>query len=123
MTYNDFNTLPISELVKIKGIGAVTAKRIVDSRNLSPFGSVSDLLKVRGIGQKTLEKMGISSDASQATSAQKTVDLTAGYAMDAKTGTVDYFWNIPTENRMYFYDPARFLKLGVEDLGNVIFVH
>lgn len=49
----DPNTAPRDELMKIPGIGEVTANRIIQAR---PFRSIQDLLNVEGIGPRTLER-------------------------------------------------------------------
>lgn len=50
----DLNTASRDELMRIPGVGEITALEIISSR---PFDSVDDLLRVRGIGQKTLESL------------------------------------------------------------------
>lgn len=50
----DPNTATEKELQSIKGIGPVTAARIIAGR---PYKTINDLLKVKGIGAKTLEKI------------------------------------------------------------------
>jgi len=45
------------ELMKLKGIGIVTADAIIEyRRNHGDFKSVDDLVKVKGVGSKTIEK-------------------------------------------------------------------
>jgi competence protein ComEA len=52
------NTADERELQKIKGIGPVLARRIVEHRRrYGPFRRVEDLEQVRGIGPASLEKM------------------------------------------------------------------
>lgn len=54
----DLNTATAEQLESIKGVGPVTAKRILDHRsNVGRYSSVDDLLDVTGIGSKTLEKI------------------------------------------------------------------
>ncbi|SCB75880.1 competence protein ComEA [Bifidobacterium bohemicum] len=54
----DLNTADAQDLQRIKGVGPVTAKRIIEYRtSVGRFTSVDDLLNVKGIGQKTLGKM------------------------------------------------------------------
>lgn len=50
----DPNSASRDELMRIPGIGEVTALAIIEAR---PFQSVDDLTRVRGIGPKTLEKI------------------------------------------------------------------
>ena len=53
----DINTAGLDELQMLKGIGPVTAQRILDHRTrIGRFDSVDQLLEVKGIGAKTLEK-------------------------------------------------------------------
>ena len=47
------NTATMEELQRVKGIGPVTAKRIIAGR---PYESVDDLIKVKGIGPKKLKR-------------------------------------------------------------------
>lgn len=54
----NINTAGLEELVKLPGIGKVTAERIIAWRQANgPFASVDDLVKVKGVGKKTLEKL------------------------------------------------------------------
>ena len=50
----DLNTASSEELQRIRGIGPVTAGKIIAGR---PYRSVEDLLKIPGIGEKTLESI------------------------------------------------------------------
>lgn len=50
----NINTAPRDELMKIPGVGEVTANRIIEKR---PYKYPEELLRVSGIGAKTLEKM------------------------------------------------------------------
>lgn len=52
------NVATISELQKVKGIGPVMAKRIVEFREKhGPFRGAKDLDQVSGIGQKKLDNL------------------------------------------------------------------
>jgi competence protein ComEA len=53
----DLNSAGVDELVKLPGIGPVTAQHIISTREERPFSSVQDLKRVKGIGPKTLEKI------------------------------------------------------------------
>ena len=54
----DLNTATVEELTAVRGIGEVTARRIVAFREEhGPFKRVDELLKVQGIGEKSLEKI------------------------------------------------------------------
>ena len=54
----NLNTATAEELQSIKGIGPVTAQRIIDHRTaIGGYTSVDQLLDVKGIGSKTLETM------------------------------------------------------------------
>ena len=50
----NLNTATRGELMSIRGVGEVTANRIIESR---PYAHVDDLLKVTGIGPATLTKL------------------------------------------------------------------
>lgn len=50
----DPNTAARDELMKLPGVGEVTANRIIEKR---PFSSLEDLTRVPGIGPKTLERI------------------------------------------------------------------
>jgi len=50
----NLNTATRGELMSIRGVGEVTANRIIESR---PYAHVDDLLKVTGIGPATLAKL------------------------------------------------------------------
>ncbi len=52
----NLNTATIEQLTQIKGIGTVTAQKIVQYRQSKKFASVEELTNVQGIGDKTLEK-------------------------------------------------------------------
>lgn len=52
----EINKAPAEEIMRLPGIGEVTAKAIVDYRQVNgPFRSLDDLLQVKGIGEKKLE--------------------------------------------------------------------
>lgn len=52
------NRATVKELVKLPGIGKVTADKIVTYRTANgPFATLDDLLKVNGMGKKTLAKI------------------------------------------------------------------
>lgn len=54
----NINTAPKSELVRLPGIGEVTAERIILYReDQGPFSRVEDLQKVKGISKLKLEKI------------------------------------------------------------------
>lgn len=54
----NLNTATAEELQSIKGIGPVTAQRIIDHRTaIGGYTSVDQLLDVKGIGSKTSETM------------------------------------------------------------------
>lgn len=54
----DLNTASASELETVRGIGPVTARKIIDYRtSVRRFSSVDQLLEVPGIGVKTLDKL------------------------------------------------------------------
>ena len=54
----DINSATAAQLDTVKGIGPVTAQKIIDYRSLNGrFASVDELMNVSGIGPKTLEKM------------------------------------------------------------------
>jgi competence protein ComEA len=51
------NAAEVTELMRIPGVGPVTAQNIVKARTEKSFESVADLDRVKGIGPKTLEKI------------------------------------------------------------------
>ena len=54
----DLNTATAEQLQSLPRIGPVTAKRIIEYREISGrFSSIEDLTKVKGIGEKTLERI------------------------------------------------------------------
>ena len=50
----DPNKASQEELMSLPGVGAVTAKRIIEGRSDGPYQSENDLLRVKGISQKSL---------------------------------------------------------------------
>lgn len=54
----NINTASREEIITIKGIGPVTADKIIEYRTENgKFNSVSELTNIKGIGDKTLEKI------------------------------------------------------------------
>jgi competence protein ComEA len=54
----NLNTANQLELMRLKGIGRQTARRIVEYRRVNgPFQSIDSLLIIKGIGGKKLEKI------------------------------------------------------------------
>lgn len=54
----DLNTATVADLEKVKGLGPVKSKAIIEYRDKNgPFKSVDDLKGVKGIGAKTIEKL------------------------------------------------------------------
>lgn len=54
----NINSATVEEFQQVKGIGKVTAERIVQYRDdHGPFIKVEDLIEVKGIGSKTLAKI------------------------------------------------------------------
>jgi competence protein ComEA len=54
----DINSATLVDLMKLPGIGKVTALNIIDYRTVNgPYGSVDELIEVKGIGEKKLEML------------------------------------------------------------------
>jgi competence ComEA-like helix-hairpin-helix protein len=53
----DINHAPVSELMRLPGVGEKTARAIVQLRSHVPFRRPEDLMNVKGIGEKKFEKM------------------------------------------------------------------
>lgn len=54
----NINTAGENELKKLPRIGPAMAKRIIEFRIVNgPFNSINDLMKVKGIGEKTFKKI------------------------------------------------------------------
>lgn len=53
----DVNAAGIEELIRLPGVGAVLAARIVEAREVERFTSVDDLRRVRGLGPSKFERL------------------------------------------------------------------
>ena len=102
LSYKDFNTMNDKELRAVPGVGRNTAKNIVGMR---PYRSNEDLFKVRGLGKNTLAKVGIEKKKKKR---KKWIDIDGvqyphyAFAFHEETGTMDFFWRIPKEFRLYY---------------------
>lgn len=113
-----------TQLLELKGVGKVTAKRILDRRAKYKFTCNEDLLKVKGLGKATLQKNGVTfkiREKAATLNSGQSVKLSDGFAQDSQTGKIDYFWRIPKENRMFFYTKDDYRKKRIKS-KNVIFV-
>lgn len=106
LNYKNFNTLTIREMCNIPGIGRTTAKRICAMR---PFKTNNDLFKVKGLGNRTLKNVGIEKVKKERKKWMKHPYNSDGvdyphncFAIDHKTGQLDFFWRIPRDRRIYY---------------------
>ena len=53
----NINTATMEQLQELPGVGPVTAQRIMDFREKSPFAAIEELMEVKGIGEKTFAKL------------------------------------------------------------------
>jgi competence ComEA-like helix-hairpin-helix protein len=53
----DINKASRVQLMRLPGIGEITAEKIIEHRNSNPFSKPEDIMDVRGIGPKKFEKM------------------------------------------------------------------
>lgn len=51
----NLNTSTVEELSTLKGIGKITAKKIINYRTTHKFSSIEELMKIKGIGQKKFD--------------------------------------------------------------------
>ncbi len=51
----NINTASKEELMKLKGVGAKMAEKIIQYREKTPFEKPEDVMKVKGIGKKVFE--------------------------------------------------------------------
>lgn len=51
------NEASFEELQTLKGVGAVTAQKIIDYRAAIGFKTIEDIMKIKGIGEKTYLKL------------------------------------------------------------------
>lgn len=57
VTLININTASSKELEEIPGVGEKTAQRIIEYREIQPFGALEDIKNVPGIGDKKFEEM------------------------------------------------------------------
>jgi competence ComEA-like helix-hairpin-helix protein len=53
----NINTATKDELMELPGVGEVTADRIIEYREKTPFASTDELIEIKGIGEAKLEKI------------------------------------------------------------------
>jgi competence ComEA-like helix-hairpin-helix protein len=53
----DLNKATLQELCTLPGIGPKRAKAIIDQREKRPFSRITQLLKIKGIGHRTLKRL------------------------------------------------------------------
>lgn len=53
----DLNRAPVSELMRLPGVGEKKAKAIVERRSKAPFRSLEEVTSVKGLGPKWLAKV------------------------------------------------------------------
>jgi DNA uptake protein ComE-like DNA-binding protein len=53
----DPNTALLEDLIRLPGVGAALAGRIVQARDAEPFASIDDLRRVRGLGRARIERL------------------------------------------------------------------
>src|SRR5262249_11108029 len=53
----NINTASVEQLMRLPGVGSVTANNIIAARAEKPFRTLNDLDAVKGIGPKTLDKL------------------------------------------------------------------
>lgn len=53
----NINTATADELSALKGIGEVTAEKIIEYRDKHTFKRIDELMNIKGIGQKKFDKI------------------------------------------------------------------